>query len=104
MYQEKGKKIPQNLGMAEILKRKKGGWGNSPLRNIFGRITGRGDGVEDEAELATLGSGGDSVEADVELGAVGRVGVLRVRVGDVELVLLLAPVRALEAGVKGFLS
>lgn len=77
---------------------------NSPLGDIFGGITGRGDGVEDEAELATLSSGGDSVEADVELGAISGVGVLGVGVGDVELVLLLAPVGALEAGVKGFLG
>jgi hypothetical protein len=74
---------PKPLNLLKILKHI---FLNLPLWDIFRGVARRGDGVEDEAELAALGPGGDPVEADVELGAVGWVGVLRVGVGDVELV------------------
>lgn len=65
--------------------------------NIFRRIARKCDGVENEAELATLGTGRHSVQADVELGAISGVGVLGVRVGGVKGVLLVGLLGALEA-------
>jgi hypothetical protein len=60
--------------------------------------------VERQVSKMYLSPGRNSVEADVELGAVGGVSVLGVGVGDVEGVLVVAPVGALEAGVQGLLG
>ena len=43
-----------------------------------------GHGVEDQSQFAALFPGGDAVQADVELGAIGRIGVLGMRVGHSE--------------------
>ena len=59
---------------------------HSPFRYILRSVTLVGELIEHEAELATLLSGGDAVEADVEVGAVVRVGVLGVGVELAELV------------------
>ena len=59
---------------------------HSPFRYILRSVTLVGELIEHEAELATLLSGGDAVEADVEVGAVVRVGVLGVGVELAELI------------------
>merc|ERR1719445_2763523 len=56
------------------------------LRYIFRSVALLGELVVDQPQLAALFSGGDSVEADEELGAVVGVGVLGVRVELSELV------------------
>ena len=48
---------------------------NLPLGDILWGVTLLGEFVVDESELAALLTGRDSVQADVELGAVVRVGV-----------------------------
>ena len=45
-----------------------------------------GHGVEDQSQFAALFPGGDAVQADVEFGAIGRIGVLGMRVGHAESV------------------
>jgi hypothetical protein len=59
---------------------------NSPFGNIFWCITLLGELVIDEAQLTALLPGGDSVEADEELGAVVGIRVLGMRVVLPELV------------------
>merc|ERR1719445_1855810 len=56
------------------------------LRYIFRSVALLGELVVDQPQLAALFSGGDSVEADEELGAVVGVGVLGVRVELTELI------------------
>jgi hypothetical protein len=46
-----------------------------PLRHVLGSITLVGELIEDKAELAALLTGRDTVQANVELGAVVGVGV-----------------------------
>ena len=48
---------------------------NLPLWNVLWCVTLLGDLVIDKPELATLLTGRDSVQANVELGTVVRVGV-----------------------------
>ena len=48
---------------------------NLPLGDILWGVTLLGEFVVDESELAALLTGRDSVQADVELGTVVRVGV-----------------------------
>ena len=59
---------------------------HSPFRYILRSVTLVGELIEHEAELATLLSGGDGVEADVELGTVFGVGVLWVGVEFADLI------------------
>ena len=66
-----------------------------PLGHVLGGVALLGGGVEDETLLAALGPGGDTVHADVELGAVGGVLELGVGVGDAE---------GVEPGVSGALE
>ena len=49
---------------------------HSPFRYILRSVTLVGELIEHEAELATLLSGGDGIETDVELGTVFGVGIL----------------------------
>jgi len=56
------------------------------FRYILRSITLVGELIEHEAELAALLSGGDAVEADVEVGAVVGVSVLGVGVKLAELI------------------
>ena len=56
-----------------------------PFWYIFGSVALFGDVIVDESKLTSLSPGGDAVEADVELGAVLRVGVLGVGVQDASL-------------------
>ena len=53
-----------------------------PFGNVLGNIAHLADGVEDLAEIAVLLAGSNSVQADVELLAIGRVGVPRVGLLD----------------------
>ena len=53
-----------------------------PLGHVLGGVALAANVIEDEAELAALLPGSDAVQADVELGAVGGIGVLGVGVGD----------------------
>ena len=56
-------------------------WGyNLPLRYIFRSITLFCELIVDKAKLASLLSGGDSVQTNEELGAVVGIGVLRMGV------------------------
>ena len=56
-----------------------------PFWYIFGSVALFGNVVVDESKLTSLSPGGDAVEADLELGAVLRVGVLGVGVQDASL-------------------
>ena len=53
-----------------------------PFGDVFGWVALPCDGVEDQSELTALLPWGDTVEADVELGAVSGVGVLGMGVGN----------------------
>jgi hypothetical protein len=70
------------------------------LGNVFGRIAGLGVLVVDQAQLATLLTGRDAIEANVKLGAVWGVRVLGVRIGQAERVFG-AHVGALESVLQG---
>lgn len=56
------------------------------LRHILWSITLVGELVEDEAELAALLAGRDTIQTNVELGAIVSVGILRMGVELAELV------------------
>ena len=58
-------------GLAYLSERRK----NLPLWDVLWGVTLLGEFVVDEAELAALLTGRDSVQADVELGTVVGVGV-----------------------------
>jgi hypothetical protein len=53
-----------------------------PFGDVLGEIALLAVGVEDLAEIAVLFTGSDSVQADVELLAVGRVGISGVGLGE----------------------
>lgn len=53
-----------------------------PFRDVLRGVALRADLVKDQPQLAALFARGDAVQADVELGAVGRVGKLWVGVRD----------------------
>ncbi len=59
-------------------------FGRSPFWHVLGRVALRRHRVEHESQLASLLPGRYPVQADVELGAVGWVGVLGMGIGDAE--------------------
>merc|ERR1719323_1342511 len=75
--------LPPLLGLLPVLQE---GVVVLALWDVLGSITLLGDLVVDKSELATLLSGRDSVQADVELGTVVRVRVLGVWVELTELI------------------
>jgi len=75
--------LPPLLGLLPVLQE---GVVVLTLWDVLGGITLLGDLVVDKSKLATLLSGRDSVQADVELGTVVRVRVLGVGVELTELI------------------
>merc|ERR1719205_477820 len=75
--------LPPLLGLLPVLQE---GVVVLALWDVLGSITLLGDLVVDKSELATLLSGRDSVQADVELSTVVRVRVLGVGVELTELI------------------